>query len=262
MKKYKFVGEIKVPKVFPYLILLVALILSFTFLKENSSAFHKILEINLFEFIILSSLFIISLVTNGLKTKLLVEKFSIDLSAFEGFGLAAVTAFWNYLPLSGGLAARAAYLKGKHKFPLNRFIVITLASYLVSFFAFGVVGLAGVLFLWMVKNSFSVYLLFIVGLLMIGPIVLFKFLPNLKLNFNLLEQLSLGWFELVRDKKLLGLLFLTDMAYIFVEAARLYLTAVYLNLNVSFLVFLITSGSVFFTVTSLRGRYPSTDECG
>lgn len=78
---------------------------------------------------------------NGLFLRAFASKFGIRLTPREWLGLSVVTTMGNYItPFSGGMIARAAYLKRRHAFPYARFATLLASNYLVNFWVIGVVG--------------------------------------------------------------------------------------------------------------------------
>jgi uncharacterized membrane protein YbhN (UPF0104 family) len=117
------------------------------------------------------------LAINGLYLLTFAKKFNITLKWMEWFGLSCVTAMGNYLtPFSGGLVARAAYLKARHEFPYARFLSMLTANYLIAFAVIGFTGIAVLLTLggtgrysWLLTLLFAVILLTI-PLLLVLPL--------------------------------------------------------------------------------------------
>lgn len=82
-------------------------------------------------------------VFNGLLLRAIASKFGITLTVREWLGLPFVTAMGNYItPFSGGMLARASYLKLRHSFPYAKFVSAIGASYLIYFWAAGIAGVA------------------------------------------------------------------------------------------------------------------------
>lgn len=82
------------------------------------------------------------LVINGLFLRAFASKFRVHLVFKEWFGLSAMTSLGNYItPLSGGLVARAVYLRQRHGLSYAQFAALLTSNYLVIF---GVVGILGV----------------------------------------------------------------------------------------------------------------------
>lgn len=128
-------------KAISFAVLLVTVTGIAFYLAQHREVFDKLRVIPVWSGLPLFILGVLALTANGLYLKIFARKFDLDLRAREWFGLAAVTAMGNYLtPLSGGLMARAAYLKLRHEFPYSRFLAMLAANYLI---AFAVIGAAG-----------------------------------------------------------------------------------------------------------------------
>ena len=81
------------------------------------------------------------LVTNGLFLRAFASRFGTQLTPKEWFGLSVVTTMGNYItPISGGMFARAAYLKRRYRFPYAHSATLLASNYLVNFWVIGVVG--------------------------------------------------------------------------------------------------------------------------
>jgi uncharacterized membrane protein YbhN (UPF0104 family) len=79
---------------------------------------------------------------NGLYLKIFTTKFHVQLSVKEWFGLPFITYMGNQItPLSGGMIARAIYLKHRHSLSYTRFATLLAANYLVIFWVAGLVGM-------------------------------------------------------------------------------------------------------------------------
>ena len=82
---------------------------------------------------------------NGLLLRAVASRFGVTLTVREWFGLPFVTAMGNYItPFSGGMLARASYLKLRHSFPYAKFVSAIGASYLAYFWVAGIAGIAAV----------------------------------------------------------------------------------------------------------------------
>ena len=126
--------------------------------------------------ILLLLLSVATLAANGLYLRIFARKFHIHLKWKEWFGLATVTAMGNYLtPFSGGLVARAAYLKNRHDFPYAHFLAMLAANYMIAFAVIGVTGVVIMLTLSGTESfSWPVILFFLATL---STILLVLFAP-------------------------------------------------------------------------------------
>jgi uncharacterized membrane protein YbhN (UPF0104 family) len=83
---------------------------------------------------------IFSHVLNGFSLRIYALYFGIKLDMVEWFGLSVSTSLANiFTPVSGGVIARAAYLKARFKFPITHFTSMLAASYVIVFFVTAVV---------------------------------------------------------------------------------------------------------------------------
>ncbi len=81
------------------------------------------------------------LATNGLFLYAFTAKLGVRLEAVEWIGLPFITAMGNQLtPFSGGMIARATYLKHSHALPYTIFLSLLTANYLVIFGSMGLIG--------------------------------------------------------------------------------------------------------------------------
>lgn len=113
------------------------------YLWRHPGVWQLLTNISVAEAACLILLRVIFLGVNGLFLKAFAAKFAIQLVTVEWFGLPFVTTMGNYLtPFSGGMLARATYLKMRHEFPYAQFATLLAANYLVLLWLTGVVGAA------------------------------------------------------------------------------------------------------------------------
>jgi uncharacterized membrane protein YbhN (UPF0104 family) len=195
--------------------------------------------------------------TSGLFLQASLAKFEVQLSLKEWFGLAIVTTLGNYLtPFSGGMVARATYLKYRYTFPYSQFVAVLIANYLVSFWVVGVIGL-GALLLFVETTQFywQVMLFFLV---VIVAISLLTCLPTIKLPdksrwIRLLNNSLEGWYIVKNDKPLLAKLIVYTLINILLNGVSFWVAYEALGLSVSFaaalLIGLLTVFSIFLNIT-------------
>jgi len=185
------------------------------YLKSNSDLLRPLLKISLVDTLLLTALAVGLIGMNGLFLKAFAVKFGIDLSPREWFGLAAITAMGNYLtPFSGGLIARASYLKHRHAFPYAQFLTLITANYLVVFW---VVGMTGILtisafwhsnrFFWQIAISFVSIVIFISGLVAVRKTKI----PGNNRLAKIINTALDGWDLIKSDRSLLGRLILYSL---------------------------------------------------
>ena len=131
-------------KIWQGVILLFLGVVTFGYLSNIPDVFVQFQNItywNIFILLLLRGMF---LLVNGLLLKDFSSRFSVVLKPIEWIGLSFVTALGNYIaPFSGGLIARAGYLKSRHSLSITNFAVLLSSNYLVNFFGVAIAGLAG-----------------------------------------------------------------------------------------------------------------------
>jgi len=185
------------------------------------------------------------------------KKFRSGPAREEWFGLAAVTALGNYLtPLSGGLVARAAYLKRRHNFPYAHFLAMLAANYMIAFAVIGVTGIVTLLTLTGTERVSWPVLLFFLATLSMIPLVLLvpsTFIGSRHRWLLFVNHAMEGLHAIRRDGALLGKLIATTFFNITVGALLLFVafasTGFPIPFSVALLIFLLTSYTVLINIT-------------
>lgn len=171
--------------------------------RQLLSAFTKL---SLSTIMYLVGLRFLFLGTNGLFLREFATKFEVRLRWKEWFGLSVVTTMGNYLtPFSGGMIARAAYLKQRHAFPYTQFATLLASNYLVNFWVIGVVGALILLTLGReMQHYWQVLVFFVAVVASISALMLF---PTVRLHWKnrvaRTVNTSLEGWRLVRNDRLL-----------------------------------------------------------
>lgn len=203
---------------------LVAVILCARWFYERHGAnFVAEAEIS-WSFILVMSLLIVSFqFLGGVRMKLLTGMFGLRLAPYEWIGLAQMTTFFNYLPFKGGAVAGALFLKGAHDFSYARFLATAMASSILAVVTFSVVGVIGLIVLWLSSGVFSWLILAIYAVLIIVPLAFFlridRRTERVK-NPHLLRFLE-GWRVIRTGGRRLMLLIVTDLGMMLIDAARI-----------------------------------------
>jgi len=252
---FKNIWELNRGKLISYLVLAFSLLVVGYLIRGQKEILARILDINIYQFLIISFIVILTPFIDGLRTIFLTKQFGVKLNISEAVALSCVNNFWNYLPLTGGLVIRSLYLKKRHGFSYSNFLATTAASYIISFLSFGLVGLFSILLLW---RSTGVANLVVVSILLLT--VLFS-VVMIKINFNfnfknrfLLKfvQIIDGWKNLRKQKDLILKLITLDFALIGVFALRLFLAAQFLGISIPPLgILIIVSLSLFAVLLNI-----------
>lgn len=238
------------------ILLLVAAGLA-VFLVSEKSLVIQLMQVDLVVVACLVILRFLFLVTNGLFLKTYSGRFGIRLSVKEWLGLSIVTTMGNFVtPFSGGLMARAAYLKHRHGFSYADFTTSLAANYLVNFW---VIGLTGIVVMLLLGNSFPglwpLILFFaavtaVTSLLAVVPVGELRGEAPLIRNLNRVMQ---GWRMIRKDRPFLERLVLYVIVNIALNGLSFYLAYVALGGDASFtaslVVSLLSSFSILINLT-------------
>jgi len=180
------------------------------YLKSNGDLLRPLMDISLVDTLLLTALAVTMIGMNGLFLKAFAAKFGIDLTPPEWFGLASITAMGNYLtPFSGGLIARATYLKHRHALPYARFLALITANYLVVFWVVGVTGILTISTFWHSNLFFWQIALFFTGVVIVISVLLAVRGSKIPGNNRLARSINAaleGWDLIRSDRTLLGTL--------------------------------------------------------
>ncbi|MCE4606745.1 MAG: flippase-like domain-containing protein [Desulfurococcales archaeon] len=121
--------------------------------------------------------------TNGLLLRELASKFGVHLKPIEWVGLPYITTMGNYItPFSGGMLARATYLKYRHSFPFAKFVSTLGASYLIYFWISTIAGIADLAVLGAGSSIYwKLMAFFFIILVLVSALAMF---PSIKLPWN------------------------------------------------------------------------------
>lgn len=227
------------------------------YLSHHPELFDHIRNLSMGSGLLLFLMSVLILAANGLYLRIFSKKFNLDLHVKEWFGLAAVTALGNYLtPLSGGLVARAAYLKRRHNFPYAHFLAMLAANYMI---AFAVIGVTGIVTLMTLPDtgsySWPVLLFFLATL---STILLVLLVPSASIGNRhrwllFVTHAMDGIHAIRRDGALLGKLIALTCFNITAGALLLFVafksTGFAIPFNVALLIYLLSSYTVLFNIT-------------
>jgi uncharacterized membrane protein YbhN (UPF0104 family) len=227
------------------------------YLRSHPELFDHIRSLSLGSGLLLFLMSVLMMAANGLYLRIFAKKFNLDLRAKEWFGLAAVTALGNYLtPLSGGLVARAAYLKRRHNFPYAHFLAMLAANYMIAFAVIGVTGIVTLLTLTGTERvSWPVLLFFLATL---SAILLVLFVPSTSIGSRrrwllFVHHAMEGLHAIRRDRALMGKLIALTFFNITIGALLLFVafgsTGFSIPFSAALLIYLLTSYTVLINIT-------------
>jgi uncharacterized membrane protein YbhN (UPF0104 family) len=113
------------------------------YLYLNADRFGELLDLSLAALLSLCSLVLAAIFLKGVINTLLYRELGTTVGLNEGIGLAIMNTVSNHLPLSGGLIAKALYLKRRHQLAYTSYVSATVALYICFVSSNGLLGLAG-----------------------------------------------------------------------------------------------------------------------
>ncbi len=239
-----------------YLFLIITIVFVIYLFRGNSDKLKKLLEISIPNLLLISLLAIITFVGNGIKNVLLLIPFKVRLKFTEWFGLSVINSFWNYLPFQGGLVAKGLYLKRQHNFAYTEYASTVSASYLITFFTFGLVGCIGLALAFFANHAFALMPVLIYGLLVISPLIGVLIIyrgASWNVKFPRLARFFTGARIIFKDKKTVAKLILLDVGMLALFVVRLaacfWATGLHVDFYFILLVTPIALLSIFVTIT-------------
>ena len=227
------------------------------YLRQHLELFNHIRNMSVWSGLLLFLMSVTMLAANGLFLRIFAKKFNMDLHVKEWFGLAAVTAMGNYLtPLSGGLVARAAYLKRRHDFPYAHFLAMLAANYMIAFAVISVTGIVTLFTLTGTGSHWWTVLLFFLATL--STILLVLLVPSTSIGSRhrwliFVHHAMEGLHAIRRDGALLGKLIAVTFLNIAVGALLLFAafesTGFAIQFSAALLIYLLTSYTVLINIT-------------
>ncbi len=211
----------------PWAVFTLMLALMIFYLTREKELFSALLRVSLFS---LAGLFLIQCLFNaatGLMLRELSRFFGVRLTVLEWYGLPAVTTMGNYLtPVSGGLVARAVYLKQRYGLSYPRFLALLSSGYLVNFLVISAFGV----FIALVRHGRDTRILPL-GLFFLAALVVILFLLHRPIPLpdgegrvqRFLRDVTSGWPLLKSRGSLIGKLIGLSLVNILLGGGSLWL---------------------------------------
>jgi uncharacterized protein (TIRG00374 family) len=208
------------------LLLVLVVFIAVGFVRRNWDIFVDLVELSPAYIVSMSGLILAFQLLSGAKVKILTSIFDLDLKAREWFGLAQANSLLNYLPVRGGSALSAFYLKGFHGFPITGYLAVLTASFAVTTAVFSTAGFLAAVIVSLTRGVFPLYTLAVYVFLIASIFTLFVFVSlaakRVK-NHRLLRFLS-GWEKIREGGRRLAALIALDFVMISMDAMRIKLS--------------------------------------
>jgi uncharacterized membrane protein YbhN (UPF0104 family) len=209
------------------LFLFFAVILAaIAFFSKNWGVFVDLVDLSPGYIVSMSLLIVAFQFLSGVKIKILTSIFGLSLRPREWFGLAQVNSLLNYLPVRGGGAANAFYLKGFFDFPITKYLAVITASFAVTVAVFSAAGCLATVTTFLLYGLFAKYTFSIYIALILLTAALFSsvgWIGRRVKNRHLSRFLS-GWEKIRGGGWRLSALVAADFALITMDAMRIKLS--------------------------------------
>lgn len=237
--------------------LIILLLIAYFLYKVN---FKDILlnNIDLSGSFVLLCLTLLSTVFLSLVFKFELRSFKISLPFKHYFGLTTTNTLYNYvLPLRGGLAARAFFLKKKYSFSYLDYTSMLTGSTIISFLVASITALISSLLLHFFGSENRIEFIILSGLsfsftialiILSNNITIFNKYIKWKKVLDVLTGIKSGFKRYQNNKGILVKLILVHILYIMVMSLRLYFVFLIFNIDVDFLTILLIRSLVVFSM--------------
>lgn len=211
------------------------------YLISHSEDLARMLRLSAENITLLLTLAVITLILNGMELRLLISAKDVNLGFKECFHLANVASSANYLPLRGGLVAKAFYLKKRHGLLYMNFADITIAGLLITFMTIFATGAVFVVLNYITTGKFFLvlFLTFSAVFLILLLLSAFLVLVHRKFKWEKLGLLGSGLRHILAEGMLLVKLILVNLASIIVMGLRFFVSFRALSYSASFLLSLL-----------------------
>ena len=196
------------------------------YLYKNADQYINLLNLSPLGIVLLLVLSFFQPIFNGMINTVMFRSLGVKLSHKEGFLLATVGTLANQLPISGGIATKAFYLKQKYNLSYTKNFSANLALYCCTICIYGLLGLA-ILFFWTFSNTTISAILWIGFGAMAATIFIFIVpLHRLPIPASIskwVQQALEGWMFLSKNPRLLIQLMTLQIITMLLLAGRFWL---------------------------------------
>ncbi|MEW6407140.1 MAG: lysylphosphatidylglycerol synthase transmembrane domain-containing protein [Patescibacteria group bacterium] len=204
------------------------------YFRRNYSHLKDVIKIKPHFLIWLVLLNITNKILGGFKIRTALEIFKIRLSFMQWFGASVINNFYNYLAPKSGSALLAVYFKNNHKLEYNKYLSTLVVMAMITILTLGIIGFVTSLYAY--KNyiiTSSLFILIFIAMITLPLILLI--MPRIYFNkkgfFEKINRFLVGWHTLRKNKKMIALLFLSDVGILMSLAFRYYIMFKMFSLN-------------------------------
>jgi len=244
----------KYAKLFIYIFTIIAIIFFLYIKRDNLIYLTQCNKLNVF------LLFIVALIPISINALLFynnISIFNISLPFKKWYGLSVSYTMYNYiLPVRGGIALRAMYLKQNNCFPYSQYISFTAGTYILNLFIAAFIA-SFLSFIFVLKGYLNKLIFFYISICLlilsvIFIILLYKLNPEKISNknriFTFIKKATLGIEKFKYKPKKIRNLIIIHIGFILASSLRLFIAYHILGINVSYSKLVLINSLVAFSM--------------
>ncbi|MCP4653773.1 MAG: flippase-like domain-containing protein [Candidatus Omnitrophica bacterium] len=248
--------KLKTKTIISAVTLLTLVALFIYYLKTNISDFKQLTLVSPYLLIVLIIIFVSRYFIISQISIILLKQLSTRLFYKEAYALSVITGFYNLItPFLGGIAARAVYLKKKHKFPYVNFLATLSASYILLFLFASFMGVISTLLIYLSTETFPLIIFLIfngIFLVLLFTVILSPKLKERKNKWlNRFIEVINGWHLIKDNKKVVLSVAALLLVQLLLSSLMLFLQFKIFGIDIGFtkVIFLISIGTIGMILT-------------
>jgi uncharacterized membrane protein YbhN (UPF0104 family) len=193
----------------------IVVVASVALLLYNPVDISQLWKVSLWGIFILIVIVSISSIVSAYKLKTYTDHYNLKLDFNEWWSIGNLTSMYNMiLPMKGGAALRAAYLKKYKNLDISSSLTIHFSSGIVSFFLYGFLTLLFVMIILtkhQVPHGVSLIIFLVAAMLGLAVLFIVPKLPKSKykiVNYGI--SIVNQWCEVRRNKRIISTLFVLE----------------------------------------------------
>lgn len=235
----------------PYGISLTIFLIFAVYLYQNSDKYWALLNVSTELLMLLIGLRLLFSVLNSSVSYIFYHGLGVPISLNESIGLTMVNALANYLPLSGGIVAKSAYLKKKYVFSITHHVSAIFTLYIYFITINGMVGLL-VLVYWQFSSHVYISIYLWLGLMAMSLSCIVFFFPTDWISVppkwkQIFIKIKKGGLFLRQNKTVTFTLAILQCGTILIFSGRMWTCFQMISLDVSFMACMILSTTIILT---------------
>jgi len=203
-----------IKKLITWALTIIVIALMVHYLNNNRDIFTNLRKINALDIIAIALLQPINILFSAIINKLIIDSIDQQIPISDALLLQFTNNFLNRFISEGGAVYRGIYLKAQFDFPISKFLASLGGVYIIGLSTNALLGiiLSGIIYIR--DGVYNIYLLGVFAAILIGAFLLIFIHPQFKSEnwfLRKLNQVSLGWLNIKRNKPLIIKIFVLSL---------------------------------------------------